>query len=391
MKTTKARRPQPAIREARANDQQRASFGQRKTATAKSSTLAGPNMGRSTGSKKISTARQSPTSGLSKMVAQAIAKTAAAREVQGLPDASTTPETTKTVIRDSKVKTSVKRAKKMPQRQASQHEVAIRKQLREKRVTTDQLGDDRLQKVLAFSGVGSRREMEEVIEAGRVSINGKIADLGSKVSPGDEVRIDGKRVPLKWPDRLPRIIMYHKQEGELVSRDDPEGRVTVFDRLKRISSSKWVAIGRLDFNTSGLLLFTTSGELANRMMHPSFEVEREYAVRVHGQLTPEQMKQLVNGVELDDGPANFSRIEDRGGEGKNHWYHVVLKEGRNREVRRMFEHFELVVSRLMRIRFGTFRLPGRLKRGQFYELSETEVLSIMKWANLTITGTVKPR
>lgn len=402
MKTTKARRPQPAIREAKANDQQRATskIGARgqsaatesRFANAKKKKTSGPDMGRSS-TPATSKKRQSPTSGMSRMVAQAIAKTAVAREVQGIKPASevaATPET-QTTIRDTKFRPSAKRAKKMPQRQGSQHEVAIQKQLREKRLTADKIGDERLQKALAFSGIGSRREMEEIIEAGRVSVNGKIADLGAKVSPGDEVRIDGKRIALKWQDRLPRVIMYHKEEGELVSRDDPEGRVTVFDRLKRIYSSKWVAIGRLDFNTSGLLLFTTSGELANRMMHPSFEVEREYAVRVHGALTPEQMKEMVNGIQLDDGPANFSRIEDRGGEGQNHWYHVILKEGRNREVRRMFEHYDLMVSRLMRIRFGMFKLPGRLKRGQFYELSETEVLAVMKWADLTMMGQVKPR
>jgi 23S rRNA pseudouridine2605 synthase len=400
MKTPKARRPQPAIREARANDQQRATqkTGNRGQATEtrfsniKKKTTSGPDMGRSS-TPSTSKKRNSPTSGMSRMVAQAVAKTAVAREVQGVKpaiEASATPET-QTTIRDSKFRPTAKRAKKMPQRHGSQHEVALQRQLREKRLTTDRIGEERLQKVLAFSGIGSRREMEEVIEAGRVTIGGKVADLGAKVGPGDDVRIDGKRIALKWQDRLPRIIMYHKQEGELVSRDDPEGRVTVFDRLKRISSSKWVAIGRLDFNTSGLLLFTTSGELANRMMHPSFEVEREYAVRTHGQLTADQMKEMVNGIELDDGPANFARIEDRGGEGQNHWYHVVLKEGRNREVRRMFEHYNLMVSRLMRIRFGTFRLPGRLKRGQFYELTETEVLAIMKWADLTMMGQVKPR
>ncbi|WP_373975963.1 pseudouridine synthase [Chitinibacter sp. SCUT-21] len=402
MKTIKARRPQPAIREAKANDQQRATskigargqstLGESRFANKKKKATSGPDMGRSS-TPATSKKRNSPTSGMSRMVAQAIAKTAVAREVQGIKPATELTEKpeTQTVIRDSKARPSAKRAKKMPQRQGSQHEVAVQKQLREKRLTFDQIGDERLQKALAFSGIGSRRDMEEVIEAGRVSVNGKIADLGAKVSPGDEVRIDGKRVALKWQDRLPRVIMYHKEEGELVSRDDPEGRVTVFDRLKRISSSKWVAIGRLDFNTSGLLIFTTSGELANRMMHPSFEVEREYAVRVHGALTPEQMKEMVNGIELDDGPANFSRIEDRGGEGQNHWYHVVLKEGRNREVRRMFEHYNLMVSRLMRIRFGMFNLPGRLKRGQFYELTETEVLAVMKWADLTMMGQVKRR
>lgn len=281
------------------------------------------------------------------------------------------------------------RAKRLKVRPGSQKEVAILKQLREKRLPPEQLNAERLQKALAMTGYGSRREMEEAIEAGRVSVNGKVAHLGDKVRPGDEVRYDGKRVNIKWQDRLPRIVLYHKQEGELVSRDDPQGRTTVFDRLPKIDNSKWIAIGRLDFNTSGLLIFTTSGDLANKMMHPRFEVEREYAVRVLGELTDEQKKELLAGIELDDGPARFDRLADGGGEGQNHWYHVILKEGRNREVRRMFEFFGLTVSRLMRVRFGAFGLPPRLKRGQFYELNETEVLSMIKWAGLRLNGQEK--
>lgn len=281
------------------------------------------------------------------------------------------------------------KAKRMQIRPGSQKDVAIQKQLRDKRLPAEQLNAERLQKALAFTGYGSRREMEEAIEAGRVSVNGKIASLGDKVRPGDEVRYDGKRVNIKWPDRLPRIVIYHKQEGELVSRDDPEGRTTVFDRLPKLDNSKWISIGRLDFNTSGLLIFTTSGDLANKMMHPRFEVEREYAVRVLGELTDEQKKELLKGIELDDGPAHFDRLADGGGEGQNHWYHVILKEGRNREVRRMFEHFGLTVSRLMRVRFGSLTLPPRLKRGQFVELNETEVLSVIKWAGLRMNGQEK--
>ncbi|MBS1156676.1 MAG: rRNA pseudouridylate synthase [Proteobacteria bacterium] len=281
------------------------------------------------------------------------------------------------------------RAKRLRVRAGSQKEVAIQRQLRDKRLPADQLNAERLQKALAFTGYGSRRDMEEAIEAGRVSVNGKIASLGDKVNMGDEVRFDGKRVNIKWPDRLPRIVIYHKQEGELVSRDDPEGRTTVFERLPRLDNSKWIAIGRLDFNTSGLLIFTTSGDLANKMMHPRFEVEREYAVRVIGELTDEQKKELTKGIELDDGPAHFSRMVDGGGEGSNHWYHVIIKEGRNREVRRMFEYFGLTVSRLMRVRFGAVTLPPRLKRGQFYELNETEVLGIVKWAGLRMNGQEK--
>ncbi|MGL6040504.1 MAG: pseudouridine synthase [Deefgea sp.] len=422
MKTVKARRPQPAIREGRASDQLRSAnkAGSRGQAVVKKTSVQPmqsptaklgapkkkpvsaseaarnraqnlPDTGRSstpaTGTRK----RGNSTVGMSRMIAQAIAKTAGAREVQGIKTVEKVDESTQTTIvhHGDKAGKNVKRAKRMKQRQGSQDELAFQQILREKRLAASEIEEDRLQKVLAYSGLGSRRDMEEIIEAERVTIGGRIATLGCKASPGDEVRIDGKRVALKWPDRMARIIMYHKQEGELVSRDDPEGRVTVFERLRRVYSSKWIAIGRLDFNTTGLLLFTTSGELANRMTHPSFEVEREYAVRVHGQLTPEQMKELTAGIKLDDGDAHFARIEDRGGEGSNHWYHVVIKEGRNREVRRMFEHFNIMVSRLTRIRFGMFSLPGRLKRGEFYELSETEVLAAMKWAGLTIMGQIK--
>lgn len=224
--------------------------------------------------------------------------------------------------------------------------------------------------------------MEEAISAGRVEVNGKVAALGDKVAYGDRVRLDGKNVALKWPDRLPRVILYHKQEGEIVSRDDPEGRVSVFARLPKVSSSRWIAIGRLDFNTSGLLIFTTSGELANVMMHPRFEVEREYAVRVLGELTDEQMKLLTKGIELEDGVAQFNYISDEGGEGSNRWYRVILREGRNREVRRMFEHFGLTVSRLMRVRFGPVSLPGRLKRGNWTELEPQDVQKLLRWAKV---------
>ena len=287
----------------------------------------------------------------------------------------------------------VQKAKKLRLRSPSQEIKEKSLRLREARVDLDDIDAIRLQKALAASGVGSRREMEEWIEAGLVMVNGKKAQLGDRVGPRDRVTVKGDAIKLKWPDRLPRIIMYHKQEGEIVSRDDPEGRVSVFQRLPQAKSSRWVAIGRLDVNTSGLLLITTSGELANRMMHPSFEVEREYAVRVLGELTPEIMKEMTAGVELDDGPAHFERVYQRGGadESANQWYNVVIKEGRNREVRRMFEHFGLTVSRLMRVRFGNIGLPPRLKRGQFYELNQAEVAAVMKWSDLTITGRKKPR
>ncbi|MFC4158667.1 pseudouridine synthase [Chitinimonas lacunae] len=282
----------------------------------------------------------------------------------------------------------VERARKMRLRAGSEKQQKQEQQLREKRVEARYIGDLRLQKALALSGVGSRRDCDEWVAAGRVSVNGTVAEPGTRVRPGDMVRFDGRPVDIRWPDRLPRIVLYHKQEGELVSRDDPEGRVTVFERLPKVLSSAWVAVGRLDFNTSGLLVFTTSGELANRLMHPRFEVEREYAVRLLGELTEEQRQQLLSGIQLDDGEAHFDVLQDQGGDGKgkNHWYRVILREGRNREVRRMFEHFDLTVSRLMRVRFGPLQLPPRLKRGQYYELSETEVLSVLKWAGLSLTG-----
>lgn len=182
----------------------------------------------------------------------------------------------------------------------------------------------------------------------------------------------GSHIKLKWPDRLPRILLYYKQEGEIVSRDDPQGRTTIFDRLPAAASSRWVAIGRLDVNTSGLLILTTSGALVNRFAHPSFEVELNAAVRVLGEVTNEQMKELTEGVELEDGVAKVERIFQQGGEGVNKWYNVVLKEGRNREVRRLFEYLGLTVSRLVRVRFGPIGLPARLKRGSsFYELNES--------------------
>lgn len=288
-------------------------------------------------------------------------------------------------------KQKVQRAKKMALRHGSVKVEKQSRELREKRVETRYLEDMRLQKALALTGLGSRREMEDLIAAGKVEVNGKVAELGCKISPEDKIRLNGKPVFVKWPDRLPRILIYHKQEGEIVTRDDPQGRVTIFDRLPQTKSSKWIAIGRLDVNTSGLMIVTTSGELANRMMHPSFEVEREYAVRAFGELTAEQMTQLTQGVELEDGPAHFQFISDQGGEGQNRWYRVILREGRNREVRRLFEFCGLVVSRLIRVRYGTLTLPTRLKRGQWVELGETEVADVLKWADLTLAGGVKPR
>ena len=226
--------------------------------------------------------------------------------------------------------------------------------------------------MLAGAGLGSRREMEQWISAGRVSVNGEPAGVGTRVGAGDRVQIDGRLVRLRHGAPV-RVLLYHKPTGEIVSRDDPEGRPEVFDKLPRLRGAQWVAVGRLDFNTSGLLIFTTSGELANRLMHPRHRIEREYAVRVLGELTGEQLQALRTGVQLDDGPAHLDSIEDAGGQGSNHWYNVVLSEGRNREVRRLFEAVHLTVSRLMRVRFGPIALPSHLKRGHMRELDEAEI------------------
>ena len=282
-------------------------------------------------------------------------------------------------------KTRVARAKKLAVRPGNQRVQSQVRRLQEQRSDLSGIEPVRLQKALAASGVGSRREMEEWIQNGWVMVNGKVAQLGDKVQPEDQVLVKGSVIKLKWPDRLPRIILYYKQEGEIVSRDDPQGRVSIFDRLSQAASSRWVAIGRLDINTSGLLILTTSGELANRFAHPSFKVEREYAVRVLGELGIDEMRLLTSeGVMLEDGLARVERIHSQGGEGVNKWYNVVLKEGRNREVRRIFEHFGLTVSRLVRTGFGPIGLPNRLKRGQFYELNAAEVASVMKWADLPL-------
>lgn len=244
--------------------------------------------------------------------------------------------------------------------------------------TTPQGEPERLHKVLAQSGIGSRREMEEMIIAGRISVNGLPAHVGQLVGPNDRVKVNGKLVNVKFSSRLPRVVMYHKPEGEIVSRDDPEKRASVFDALPRMNGGRWVAVGRLDYNTSGLLLFTSSGELANRLMHPRYQLVREYAVRVLGDVPEEKLEQLREGIELEDGPAHFETIEDGGGQGANHWYRVTLCEGRNREVRRMFEAVGTTVSRLIRVRYGPFILPPYLKRGKTHELEPNEVESLMR-------------
>lgn len=243
---------------------------------------------------------------------------------------------------------------------------------------------ERLHKKLAEAGLGSRRDMETLIEAGQVSINGKIVTVGTLVKPGDRVRVRGREVRLLWESRLPRVLIYHKPEGEIVSRDDPQGRVTVFDQLPSLRGQRWVGVGRLDINTEGLLIFTTSGELANRLMHPRYETDREYAVRILGGLTPEQMQRLVEGVELDDGLARVDSVMPAGGEeeGANQWYRLILKEGRNREVRRLVEALGLTVSRLIRVRFGPIALPPRLKRGQFVDLPDPQIRELLEFCGL---------
>ncbi|WP_411357985.1 23S rRNA pseudouridine(2605) synthase RluB [Pseudidiomarina salilacus] len=228
---------------------------------------------------------------------------------------------------------------------------------------------EKLQKVLARSGHGSRRELETLIAAGRVSVDGKVATLGERIDADAKVRIDGHEVTIKPPeDVVCRVLMYHKPEGELCTRKDPEGRPTVYDRLPRVQGARWVAVGRLDVNTSGLLLFTTDGELANRLMHPGHQIEREYAVRVFGEVTDEMIKKLQKGVQLEDGPAAFKEIKRGGGEGMNTWFRVMLTEGRNREVRRLWESQGVTVSRLMRVRYGNIRLEQGLPQSGWGEL-----------------------
>lgn len=227
-----------------------------------------------------------------------------------------------------------------------------------------------------------------MILAGRITVNRLPAEVGQKVGPEDEVRINGEIVKVRFTAPRPRVLMYHKNAGEIVTRDDPEGRPTVFAKLPNIGNGKWINVGRLDFNTEGLLLFTNSGDLANRLMHPRYEVEREYAVRVIGRMTDEQMQSLLTGITLDDGVAKCEKVEDGGGEdeGANHWYHVVLKEGRNREVRRLFEALGLTVSRLLRTRYGTLAMPSLLKRGDLLELEAPEVETVLAAAGMKAGG-----
>lgn len=231
----------------------------------------------------------------------------------------------------------------------------------------------KLHKVLADAGMGARREMEEWIIAGRVTVNGLPAHVGQRIAPNDQIRINGRPLKRKAGPAPTRVLLYHKPAGEICSRSDPGKRKTVFDRLPKVKGARWVSVGRLDFNTEGLLVFTTSGELANKLMHPRYGWEREYAVRIFGRVDEEARQKLLEGVDLDDGKAAFASIDDLGGEGANAWYRVVISEGRNREVRRMFEAVGLTVSRLVRVRFGPIGMPSSLTRGRWAELSAGEV------------------
>jgi 23S rRNA pseudouridine2605 synthase len=256
----------------------------------------------------------------------------------------------------------------------------------ERRILAPDADAPKLQKVLAQSGLGSRRDLEQWITEGRITVNDEPAHVGQRVSWGDRVAIDGKPVKVRIAPLPTRVLAYHKPVGEVVTLEDPEGRPTVFRRLPRLLHGKWQSVGRLDINTEGLLLFTTSGELANRLMHPRFGVEREYAVRVLGQLSDESKARLLAGIPIEGQTALFLRIEDGGGEGANHWYRVVITEGRNREVRKLFDAVGLAVSRLIRIRYGAIVLPRGLKRGVAVDLAEDDVKLLRRMTGLGVRG-----
>jgi len=253
------------------------------------------------------------------------------------------------------------------------------------------MSDEKLQKVLARAGYGSRREMETWIENSRVKVNGKVAKLGDRVSEVDKILVDGKKLAANTVNDIPQsVLLYNKPIGEICSTNDPEGRKSVFDKLPRLQHARWVAVGRLDINTSGLLLFTTDGELANKLMHPSTQIEREYAVRIMGEVTKEMIEQMHKGVLLEDGMANFSDIQYFSGDGANQWYHVVIAEGRNREVRRLWESQGVKVSRLKRVRYGNIFIPSQIKAGRFCELGSKEVKELYALAGLQYRPVKKP-
>ena len=251
-----------------------------------------------------------------------------------------------------------------------------------KRVLSPQAESPKLHKVLAQAGMGSRLEMEQLILEGRISVNGEPAHVGQRIQIGDVIKVNGKPVRVRMTPLPPRVLAYHKPAGEVVSHDDPQNRPTVFRRLPKLMQGKWQSVGRLDLNTEGLLLLTRSGELANRLMHPRFGLQREYAVRVLGALSNDEKARLLDGVRLDDGMAQFASIEDGGGEGANCWYRVTIGEGRNREVRRMFEAVGHAVSRLIRIRYGAMMLPRGLKRGAWIELDERDIARLTAAAGM---------
>lgn len=251
---------------------------------------------------------------------------------------------------------------------------------------------ERLQKVLAQLGLGSRRAIEQWIRDGRIQVNGETAELGVSVDANDRIKVDGKPVSLARLNKTrPRVILYHKPEGEVCSRVDDQQRPTVFEHLPNLTQGRWINIGRLDVNTAGLLLFTTDGDLANRLMHPSYEIEREYAVRVFGEVADETIKLLTRGVELEDGAAAFTRIQDAGGQGRNHWYHVVLNEGRNREVRRLWESQEIPVSRLIRLRYGPIALGRDVRQGRWRDLTYDELSALYQSVNLPPPEKPRPK
>jgi 23S rRNA pseudouridine2605 synthase len=255
-----------------------------------------------------------------------------------------------------------------------------------KRVLKPEAESPKLHKVLAQAGMGSRLEMEQLILEGRISVNGEPAHIGQRIQFGDVIKVNGKPVRVRMTPPPPRVLAYHKPAGEVVSHDDPQNRPTVFRRLPKLYQGKWQSVGRLDLNTEGLLLLTDSGELANRLMHPRFGLQREYAVRVLGALNNEEKQRLLDGVRLDDGQAQFASIEDGGGEGANCWYRVTIGEGRNREVRRMFEAVGHAVSRLIRIRYGAMMLPRGLKRGVWVELDQRDIDKLTAAAGLPVGG-----
>ncbi|TQV78268.1 pseudouridine synthase [Exilibacterium tricleocarpae] len=246
--------------------------------------------------------------------------------------------------------------------------------------------DEKLQKVLARAGLGSRREMERAIEDGRVKVNHKVARLGDRVTATDTVQLDGRKVAVAPPQQRSRVLLYNKPEGEICSRADPEGRPTVYDRLPRLKTGRWISVGRLDFNTSGLLLFTNDGELANKLMHPSSVIDREYLVRVQGDVDDDMKQRLREGVLLEDGMARFTDIVDGAGEGRNRWFYCVVMEGRNREVRRLWESQGVKVNRLKRVRYGNIFVPSHVRVGQWIELDAQEVDELCQTAGVTGPG-----